>query len=68
MEKQKSKTPVKKMSSRAKLKELYRLSDRIRFEILGETDAEYRTECEKLQKLVKAEIEVVKDRIEKNLP
>lgn len=67
MEKQKSKTPVK-MSSKARLKALYRLSDRIRFEILGEQDAEYRGECERLQKKVWDEIEVVKDRIEKNLP
>lgn len=56
------------MSTRVRLRKLYDLNKKIHFEMLGETDTEYREELERVQEQVLAEIEICKEKIEKNLP
>jgi len=66
MKNQKSKP--KQISSRKRLRELYSLSNRIKFAILGEQDIEYRTELDELNEKVSKEIETCRDAIENNRP
>lgn len=56
----------KSMTTRSRLKKLYQLNDKIRYEMLGESDTEYKEELERLRDKVLAEIEVCKDKIENN--
>jgi hypothetical protein len=58
----------KSMSTRQRLKQLYKLKDKIRYEKLGQEDSEYRDELDRLEQKVNAEIQSCKERIEKNLP
>lgn len=58
----------KSMSTRTRLKKLYGLKDKIRYERLGEADAEYREELDRLEVKVNDEIKICLERIENNLP
>lgn len=56
----------KSMTTRSRLKKLYQLNDKIRYEMLGESDTEYKEELERLQEKVLEEIQICKDKIENN--
>lgn len=58
----------KSMSTRQRLKKLYQLKDKIRYEKLGQEDTEYREELDRLEAKVDEEINDCKSRIENNLP
>ena len=55
------------MTPRSRLRKLYELNNKIGLEMLGETDNEYREELERLREKVLEEIEICKDKIDKNV-
>lgn len=56
------------MSTKTRLKKLYRFRDLVNYEMLGQTDAEYRGILEHAKIRANEEIAICLERIENNLP
>jgi len=64
----KTKSTQRPISTRARLKKLYAFRDKVREEMLGQEDQEYRALLQRYYDAATEEIEICLERIENNLP